>query len=117
MFRRLELPTPTGIRTGSGAPGRAYWQQRADYVIKATLDTVAKAVSGEEQITYTNNSPDTLHYLWLQVDQNLFTDSSVGEALFPEFSGTDGGIRIVWVGQPARPAARGRKAEPAAPLH
>jgi hypothetical protein len=117
MFRRLELPTPTGIRTGSGAPGRAYWQQRVDYVIKATLDTVAKAVSGEEQITYTNNSPDTLHYLWLQVDQNLFTDSSVGEALFPEFSGTDGGIRIVWVGQPARPATRGRKAEPAAPLH
>jgi len=74
---------PDRLRTGSGAPGRAYWQQRVDYVIKATLDTVAKAVSGEEQITYTNNSPDTLRYLWLQVDQNLFTDSSVGEALFP----------------------------------
>jgi Peptidase family M1 domain len=116
-FRRLELPAPTAVRTGSGAPGSGYWQQRVDYVIKATLDTVAKAVTGEEQISYTNNSPDTLRYLWLQLDQNLFTDSSIGEALFPEFSGTDGGVRIVWVGEPARAAARGRKAEPASPLH
>jgi len=116
-FRRLELPTPGTTRTASGQPGRGYWQQRADYVIKATLDTIAKAVSGEEQIAYTNNSPDTLRYLWLQVDQNLFTDSSRGEALFPGFIGTDGGVRIIWVGEPARPAARGRKAEAASPLH
>jgi hypothetical protein len=116
-FHRLELLSPTSVRSGSGAPGQAYWQQRADYVIKATLDTAAKAVSGEEEITYANNSPDTLRYLWLQLDQNLFTDSSRGEALFPDFSGTDGGVRLAWVGEPARPAARGRKAEPAAPLH
>jgi hypothetical protein len=117
MFRRLELPTPSTVRTGSGAPGREYWQQRADYVIKATLDTMAKAVTGEEQISYLNNSPDTLRYLWLQVDQNVFTDSSRGTALLPEFSGTDGGVRISWVGEPALAAARGRKAQPAAPLH
>jgi hypothetical protein len=116
-FRRLELPTPGTIRTGSGEPGRDYWQQRADYVIRATLDTIAKAVSGEEQITYTNNSPDTLRFLWLQLDQNLFTDSSRGGALFPDFIGTDGGMRVVWVGEPARPATRGRKAGAASPLH
>ena len=116
-FRRLELPTPGTIRTASGEPGRDYWQQRVDYVIKATLDTVARAVSGEEQITYTNNSPDTLRFLWLQLDQNLFTDSSRGDALFPDFIGTDGGVRVVWVGEPARPPARGRKAGAASPLH
>ena len=62
-FRRLDLPTPNTIRTGTGAPGPDYWQQRADYVIRALLDTVAQTVSGEERITYTNNSPDTLRYL------------------------------------------------------
>src|SRR5687767_6345263 len=65
-FRRLELPTPTRIRTATGAPGPAYWQQRVDYAIRASLDTVAQMVSGEERIKYTNNSPDTLRYLWIQ---------------------------------------------------
>ena len=77
-FRRLELPTATPIRTGSGAPGPDYWQQRVDYVIRATLDTVDRAVRGEERITYTNNSPDTLRYLWLQLDQNLFNSREPG---------------------------------------
>ena len=71
-FRRLELPTPNSIRTGSGTPGPDYWQQRADYVIRATLDTSSRSLRGEERITYTNNSPDTLRYLWLQLDQNVF---------------------------------------------
>src|SRR3954464_6416538 len=71
-FRRLELPTPNTIRTGSGAPGPDYWQQQADYIIRASLDTVGQRISGQERITYTNNSPDTLRYLWLQVEQNLF---------------------------------------------
>ena len=79
-FRRLDLPTPNSIRTGSGGPGPDYWQQRVDYVIRASLDTVAQRVTGEEQITYTNNSPDTLRYLWLQLDQNLFNSSSRGFA-------------------------------------
>src|SRR6185503_2455118 len=53
-FRRLELPTPNRLRTGAGAPGPDYWQQRVDYVIRASLDTAVKAVSGEERITYSN---------------------------------------------------------------
>ncbi len=115
-FRRLDLPTPSLIRTGAGTPGPAYWQQRADYVIKATLDTAAKAVIGDERISYTNNSPDTLRYLWLQLDQNLFAAGSRGSALDAAGIGTDGGIRLVWVGEPAVVAAKGRAARPAAPL-
>lgn len=67
-FRRLDLPTATTIRTGSGMPGRNYWQQRADYVIRATLDTVERRLRGEETITYANNSADTLRYVWIQLD-------------------------------------------------
>jgi predicted secreted protein len=61
-FRQLDelLPTPTTIRTASGAPGQAYWQQRADYAIRATLDEGKRSISGAETITYHNNSPDTL---------------------------------------------------------
>jgi hypothetical protein len=73
-FRQLDelLPTPTTVRTASGAPGHAYWQQRADYRIRATLDEAKRAVSGSETVTYHNNSPDTLSYLWVQLDQNMF---------------------------------------------
>ena len=71
-FRQLEelLPTPNNYRTASGAPGHAYWQQRADYVIRATLDEERRAITASEQITYHNRSPDSLAYLWLQLDQN-----------------------------------------------
>lgn len=69
-FRPLVLPTPNAYRTGSGMPGPAYWQQRADYDIRASLDTATNTVSGQETIRYTNNSPDTLRYVWLQLDQN-----------------------------------------------
>jgi hypothetical protein len=77
-FRQLDelLPTPSSIRTASGAPGHAYWQQRADYTIRATLDEPNRAISATETVTYHNNSPDTLSYLWLQLDQNLFTPGS-----------------------------------------
>jgi hypothetical protein len=64
-FRPLALPAPNQIRTGSGMPGAAYWQQKADYDIKASLDTSTHTVRGEETIRYTNNSPDTLRYVWL----------------------------------------------------
>ena len=70
-FRPLELPTPNGYRTGSGRPGPQYWQQRADYNIRASLDTATNTVRGEETIRYTNNSPDTLQYIWVQLDQNV----------------------------------------------
>ena len=77
-FRQLEevLPTANAYRAGSGAPGHAYWQQRADYKIKASLNDETRTITGSETITYTNNSPDTLKYLWLQLDQNLYTGES-----------------------------------------
>jgi hypothetical protein len=77
-FRQLDelLPTPTETRTASGAPGHAYWQQRADYTIRARLDEASRSISGAETITYHNNSPDTLSYLWVQLDQNMFSAGS-----------------------------------------
>ena len=72
-FRQLgtELPTPNVYRTASGAPGHAYWQQQADYDMKIRLDDDNQRITGEARITYTNNSPDPLPYVWLQLDQNL----------------------------------------------
>ncbi|HMQ00247.1 MAG TPA: M1 family metallopeptidase, partial [Cyclobacteriaceae bacterium] len=65
------LPTPNEYRTGSGAPGPKYWQQKADYVIDVELDDAKQIISGKETITYHNNAPETLTYLWLQLDQNI----------------------------------------------
>ncbi len=79
------LPTPNVYRTASGAPGSAYWQQRADYDIEAYLDEDKRNLKGSETITYFNNSPDDLDYLWLQLDEN--EQSSVRNADFP-FSST-----------------------------
>ncbi|MFD2584138.1 M1 family metallopeptidase [Pedobacter vanadiisoli] len=64
------LPTPNEQRTASGAPGVKYWQQRADYNIKCELDEKNLLLTGSETITYTNNSPDPLTYIWLQLDEN-----------------------------------------------
>ncbi|GAA4965386.1 M1 family metallopeptidase [Algibacter aquimarinus] len=65
------IAPPNTYRTASGAPGKAYWQQRADYKIKATLNEKNNTLTGEEVITYYNNSPDDLSYLWIQLDQNV----------------------------------------------
>ena len=72
-FRQLyqELPTPNNFRTASGAPGHEYWQQRADYVMNIRLDDNEQKIYGEETITYWNNSPDELNYVWVQLDQNV----------------------------------------------
>jgi len=70
------LPTPNEYRTASGAPGQAYWQQQADYVIALTLDDKNRSITGTESITYTNNSPDVLSYLWIQLDQNMRAQTS-----------------------------------------
>jgi hypothetical protein len=72
-FEQLDqqLPTPNEYRSGSGAPGPKYWQQQADYVIDAELNDEKQSITGAETITYHNNSPDVLTYLWLQLDQNI----------------------------------------------
>ena len=77
-FRQLDevLPTPNGFRNASGAPGEKYWQQQADYEIDVELDDKLQKIIGSEKITYTNNSPDTLSYLWLQLDTNILSYDS-----------------------------------------
>jgi hypothetical protein len=77
VFKELALPTPNAIRTASGAPGHAYWQQQADHSIQATLDTKTNTITGSETITYFNNSPDTLNYIWLQLEQNTNRADSI----------------------------------------
>ena len=73
VFRQLgtELPTPNTYRTASGAPGHEYWQQQVDYNMQLKLDDANQRLDGTETITYTNNSPDELRYLWVQLDQNV----------------------------------------------
>ena len=72
-FAPLVLPNPPGqTRGASGVPGPAFWQNRADYRIAATLDVATKMIRGDEIVTYTNNSPDKLDVLWLQLDQNVY---------------------------------------------
>ena len=72
-FKQLkqELATPNVYRTASGAPGHEYWQQKANYKIAIVLDDTKQQIHGEETITYENQSPDVLKYLWLQMDQNM----------------------------------------------
>ena len=65
------IAPPNSYRTASGAPGKAYWQQRANYNIKAVIDEKTNVLTGEETITYFNNSPDDLSYLWIQLEQNV----------------------------------------------
>ncbi|MFC6225964.1 M1 family metallopeptidase [Hymenobacter artigasi] len=109
-FAQLEtmLPTPNSYRTASGAPGTDYWQQRADYDIKVTLDDAKQALTGRETITYTNLSPDALPYLWVQLDQNIYEKNSIAnatqvgqlqdkmtfQAVDGMMSGFDGGFKI-----------------------
>ncbi len=71
------LPTGNTYRTASGAPGHDYWQQRADYKIEARLDQYARRMTGDATITYTNHGPDSLRYIWLQLDQNRFRADSL----------------------------------------
>jgi hypothetical protein len=76
-FAPLTLPTPASrVRAANGLPGPDFWQNRADYQIRATLDPATKTLAGSVVITYTNNSPDTLDVLWLQIDQNAYREGS-----------------------------------------
>ncbi len=84
-FRQLDevLPTPNVYRNASGGPGHEYWQQEVDYSIQVTLNEDTQSLSGTETITYQNNSPDTLNYLWLQLDQNRFRSDSMDQKSTP----------------------------------
>lgn len=80
-FRQLnddKFRSPNVYRTASGAPGHEYWQQEADYHIKVQLNDENQSITAQSTITYTNNSPDTLRYLWVQLDQNRFRKDSIG---------------------------------------
>ena len=83
MFAPLNLPPGNVYRSGSGVPGPRYWEQRADYDLHGTLDTATKSLHGEMTLRYTNNSPDTLHFLWFQVEQNAFSPGSLNSLVFP----------------------------------
>jgi predicted secreted protein len=87
-FRQLDevLPTPNVYRNAAGEPGHMYWQQKVDYVISVSLDEDKRRLSASQTISYTNNSPDTLKYLWIQLDQNKFRDDSMS-ALTTTFGG------------------------------
>lgn len=93
----------TAYRSGSGQPGPMYWQNRPDYRISVTLDPDQKTLSGTDEIHYTNNSPDQLDYLWIQLDQNLYKKTSRGHIVAdldkPRYitPGFDGGYKIASV--------------------
>jgi len=74
-----EWPTPNDIHTASGAPGARYWQQKIDYRMRVRLDEASRTLRGEGEITYHNNSPDTLGFLWLLMDQNRFRPEALRE--------------------------------------
>ncbi len=77
-FRQMDetWPTPNQARTASGAPANGYWQQKVDYEIDVRIDDEKQHLFGSERITYTNNSPDSLRYLWLQLDANIHQPDS-----------------------------------------
>jgi hypothetical protein len=113
LFAPLELRAANLIRTGSGAPGAQYWQNHASYDIKATLDTATKTLTGTLQLRYTNHSPDTLRFIWMQVEQNAFRDKSLNSYVFPAdsrfgargFEGGDVITRLEQVGRGGRRTA------------
>ncbi|MDB4120846.1 M1 family metallopeptidase [Gammaproteobacteria bacterium] len=84
-FRQLDefFPSPNLSRPATGEPGPMYWQQRADYKIQIKLNEDARSVEGSETITYTNNSPLALKYIWLQLDQNIFAKESINNLTRP----------------------------------
>ena len=103
--------TGTETRSASGQPGHKYWQNAADYNLNATLDEAKNEITATAEITYTNNSPDYLNFLWVQLDQNLFAKDSRGNAVVP-LSGSrngshgevfDGGYRIKSVEYDGKP--------------
>jgi len=105
-FRQLDevLPTPNSYRNAAGQPGHEYWQQRADYVIQAQLDEAGRRLSASATITYHNHSPDSLEFLWLHLDQNIFRVDSIKERTV-SFGGTSGRGYDTVAPEPREPAA------------
>jgi len=101
IFRPLDLAPPNEYRTASGMPGPAYWQQEADYTIRASLDTGTNTIHGEETIRYTNNSPDTLRFVWMQLDMNIGSPETRFAPLASPFArkepGFQAGARIEYI--------------------
>jgi len=94
-FRQLDeiLPTPNDYRNAAGEPGKDYWQQQVDYKIDVKLDEKNRRLSADENVTYKNNSPYTLRYLWLQLEQNRFRNDSIAELTqtFDDMQNSDDG--------------------------
>lgn len=103
IFTPLDLPAPSERRLASGAPGPDYWQQRVDYAIEASLDEERRLIEGKALVTYTNNSPHELTYLWIHLEQNLFRADSIGSRMVPpgtrfaNRTGFEGGFEIASV--------------------
>ncbi|HTK56484.1 MAG TPA: M1 family metallopeptidase [Gemmatimonadales bacterium] len=91
-FRQLEIAPPNAFRSASGMPGPLYWQQKADYNITVAIDTATHTVRGSETLTYTNNSPDTLRYIWVQVDENINSPDNRMAVLAPAGRPADPGF-------------------------
>lgn len=83
LFSPMFYPPGSNTRAADGSPGSGYWQNRSDYTLKVTLDPLTHTIKGTSDITYTNNSPNSLDYLWLYLDQNLFTKNSRGQVRMP----------------------------------
>ena len=83
IFSPLDLPQPNKIRTATGLPGEEYWQQQADYQIEVSLDAEKESVTAVAHVTYTNNSPESLSYIWISLEQNLFRENSLGAKFTP----------------------------------
>ena len=86
----VDLATPNTYRAASGAPAESYWQQQADYQISATLDEAKKRITATGTITYRNNSPHPLNYIWLQLDQNIFKQDSASRRSAKATAGATG---------------------------
>lgn len=114
-FEQLDqlLPTPNSYRSSSGAPGSDYWQQRANYEIDVEIDDNTQVLSGKEKVTYINNSPEALSFLWIQLDQNIYekngmtnqtTNNAIRDSIPAKFlssyvgvSDYEGGLKIISV--------------------
>ena len=83
LFAPLDLAAPNAYRAADGRPGPAYWQQRNDYDIEATIDPATNTITGTVRLTYTNNSPLALDHVWMHLEQNLFGLASRGARRTP----------------------------------